>query len=328
MAKYSSTLEYRITTPIDKSGFVQAQNELRRLQQALESLNNIPIGVNTQQIQQAVRDAQLLQEAMHNAFNFSTGQLNTRHLTRELQQSGRELREIYASFSGISRQIPQANTALAAMHSEIFKINTSLKQSNALGARLFNTFSNTVRWGITASVFQEMTNSLYNAVNYMGELDKSLTNIRLVTSESKDSMREFARYANEAAKSLGASTVGYTDAALIYAQQGYGLSDQKKLAEYTIKTANSTGQDTSEVSEQMTALINGYQLSVDEVGSALDTLAKVANTSAADLEELATATSKVASTAKTLGVSQEELTAQIATVVSVTREAPETIGNS
>jgi hypothetical protein len=36
-------------------------------------------------------------------------------------------------------------------------------------------------------------------------------------------MAEFAKYANSAAKSLGSTTTKYTDAALIYYQQG--LSD-------------------------------------------------------------------------------------------------------
>ena len=53
----------------------------------------------------------------------------------------------------------------------------------------------------------------------------------------------------------------------------------------------------------------------------------VANVSAADVEELAKASQKAASTAATTGVSLEQLNAQIATIESVTKEAPEQIGN-
>ena len=53
----------------------------------------------------------------------------------------------------------------------------------------------------------------------------------------------------------------------------------------------------------------------------------VANVSAADVEELAKASQKAASTAATVNVSLEQLNAQIATIESVTKEAPEQIGN-
>ena len=206
---------------------------------------------------------------------------------------------------------PQGTSAMAQLYGQLGKVDTGMKSVSKTTDKIFNTLGNTVRWGVIASGFQYVLNSAHNAVTYMKDLDESLTNIRMVTDESKESMRQFAQYANKAAQSLGNTTVAYTDAALIYAQQGYNLNDQKTLANYTLMTANATGQETSEVSTQMTSMINGFHLSVNEVGGALDVLAKVANTSAADMEELATATAKVASTANTLGVSQEELTAQI-----------------
>jgi TP901 family phage tail tape measure protein len=57
-------------------------------------------------------------------------------------------------------------------------------------------------------------------------------------------------------------------------------------------------------------------------------LAAVAAATAADLEELSTGMSKVASAASVMGVDVDQLNAQLATIVSVTREAPESIGTS
>ncbi len=53
----------------------------------------------------------------------------------------------------------------------------------------------------------------------------------------------------------------------------------------------------------------------------------VANISAADVEELAKASQKAASSASATGVSLDQMNAQIATIESVTRDAPEQIGN-
>ena len=74
--------------------------------------------------------------------------------------------------------------------------------------------------------------------------------------------------------------------------------------------------------------MNGYQISVDNMEASVDKLAKVAAVSASDLEELATAESKVASTANALGVSQDQLVSQLSTIISVTRQAPESVGNA
>jgi len=54
----------------------------------------------------------------------------------------------------------------------------------------------------------------------------------------------------------------------------------------------------------------------------------VAATTASDLEELSTGMSKVASAANLMGVGEDQLAAMLSTVISVTREAPETVGSA
>lgn len=139
-------------------------------------------------------------------------------------------------------------------------------------------------------------------------------------------MERFAETANRAAKGLGASTRDYTEAALIFYQQGLNDSQAQKRAEVTLKAANVTGQSTQDVSEQLTAIWNGYKVSNAEAELYIDKVAAVAADTAADLEELATGMSKVASAANLMGVDIDQLNAQLATVVSVTRQAPESVG--
>jgi hypothetical protein len=56
------------------------------------------------------------------------------------------------------------------------------------------------------------------------------------------------------------------------------------------------------VSEQLTAVWNGYKVSAKESEKYIDKLAAVAASTAADLEELSTGMSKVASAANIMGV--------------------------
>jgi TP901 family phage tail tape measure protein len=116
------------------------------------------------------------------------------------------------------------------------------------------TMANTVRFGISSSIFNSLTGSISKAYNYSVDLDKSLNNIRIVSGQSADQMERFAKYANTAAKELGASTLDYTNASLIYYQQGLTDSEVTERTDVTVKMANALGASAEEVSQYMTAI--------------------------------------------------------------------------
>lgn len=67
-------------------------------------------------------------------------------------------------------------------------------------------------------------------------------------------MRIFAKEANEASKKLGSTTLDYTNAALIYYQQGLPDDQIKERTDITVKMANVLGTSAQEVSDYMTAI--------------------------------------------------------------------------
>ena len=95
-----------------------------------------------------------------------------------------------------------------------------------------------------------------------------------------------------------------------------------------MKTANVTGQSTDAVSEQLTAVWNGYKVNAEQAELYVDRLAAVAATTASNLEELSTGMSKVASAAAAMGVGEDQLAAQLSTIISVTKQAPESVGTA
>lgn len=210
----------------------------------------------------------------------------------------------------------------------VLNTNVNLKQSNKLLNDLATSMSNTVKWGITSGALNTLTNSVRQAWNYSLKLDSSLNDIRIVTGKSADEMERFAKTANTAAKQLGASTLDYTKAALIYYQQGLSEEDVQARTNTTLKVANVTGQSGNTVSEQLTAVWNGYKVSAAEAEQYIDKLSAVAAATASDLEELSTGMGKVASAANSMGVDIDQLNAQLATIISVTRQAPESVGTA
>ena len=140
------------------------------------------------------------------------------------------------------------------LQSDLLSTNLQLKQSNKLLDDMATTFANTIRFGISSSIVNRITNEIQRAYEYSVKLDTSLNDIRIVSGKSADDMERFAVQANKAAKALGSSTLDYTQASTIYYQQGLGDAETAARTEVTLKAANVTAQTGKDVSEQLTAI--------------------------------------------------------------------------
>ena len=267
-----------------------------------------------------------LKVAMMNAYNSTTGVTNVNKFTKEINSqigSYGKLSETLSRYGAAGTQV------WGSMIKQVTSATQGITQISTMTQKFMTTFANTARWSIVTMGFQAILSSAFKAVNYMEELDSSLTNIMMVTDYSRENMQAFAKEAQKAAKALGATTTDYTNATLVFAQQGFDLKESQTYATLSTQLAKVSQQETSDTSDQITAYMNAYHLSdsITELKDALGAWAQVANDSAADVEELATASEKAASTAYTVGVSTDQLNATIATIESVTKDAPENIGN-
>ena len=315
---------------VDTSGLNIAEKELHNI---LESLNQINVtgklsnGMDdyNKGLREAGQTANKLYNILEKSYSAQLGTVNVTKFKQELDKAGLSVKTLKQD---LVKAAPEGAAAFARVGSALLNTNVQIKKTNTLLDEMAQSMSNTVQWGITSSIFNNITNSVQDAYHYVKQLDTSLNDIRIVTDKSAESMAKFAVQANDAAKNLGASTRDYTDASLIYYQQGLGEADVAARAETTLKAANVTGQNTEEVSQQLTAVWNGYKVSAEEAELYVDKLAAVAATTASDLEELSTGMSKVASAANLMGVDVDSLNAQLATIVSVTRQAPESVGTA
>lgn len=103
---------------------------------------------------------------------------------------------------------------------QLTSVNTQMRESHSLLDKMATTLGNTIKWNIASGAINGLTRSVEQAWGYVKSLDGSLNDIRIVTGKSSDEMAKFAVQANNAAKELGKTTTDYTNAALIYAQQG------------------------------------------------------------------------------------------------------------
>ena len=353
MANQGNSIDWALKFKIDKNGFNQLRQEFKDIQQNIKEIQqfyanpvqvlpqngtttgdafNLAMKANQETVKAGRELAQLdkqiqkMDQALVNSYNATLGTINMSKFTQELDSSKIKLDQFYKLLN--KPEVAGGKQAFHQLTAEILGTNLQLKQTSEFMNNLMVSFGNTVKWGITSSIFNSITNSIQGAWTYAKNLDSSLNDIRIVTGKSGDEMERFAREANRAAAALGKSTTDYTNASLIYYQQGLPEEEVKARSETTLKAASVTGQSAEAVSEQLTAVWNGYKVSAEETELYIDKLAAVAAATAADLEELSIGMSKVASAASLMGVDIDQLSAQMATIISVTRQAPESVGTA
>lgn len=141
-------------------------------------------------------------------------------------------------------------------------------------------------------------------------------------------MERMAIQANKTAESLGATTLDYTKAALIYYQQGLDDTAVQERTEVTLRMANALGSSANEVSDYMTAIWNNFDNGSQSLEYYADVITALGAATASSSEEIADGLGKFAAVADTVGLSYEYATSALATVVAETRQSADTVGTA
>ena len=318
--------KYTIFLDFTTGGSVKKiQQELARVSKDLQPSKLISLGFSDTEINKLKSDYSKFSDSISKSFNESTRKFNYEILRKSLAENNINVAQFEKTLNraGISGKY-----SFDTINKGLYGFNQEVKKSQTLMDKLMFTFSNTARWRIANAALNYFTQSIQQAYYFSKDLDRSLTNISIVSGRTREEMAQFAMEANKAAKALSTTTTAYTEASLVFYQQGLATEAVQKMTEATITGSNITGESTQTMSELLTATMQGFQMTAEEAMSVTDKLAAVGAGTAADFYELATAMSKVASIANTAGVSIDQVNAQIATVISVTKEAPEIVGNS
>lgn len=320
--QFQINLAFTADTAQAKKQMQDLQNQLQKLGTGEGSSSKFYI---TEQIQEARTAATELSVHLQQALNQKTGTLDFSKLNQSIQQSGHTLQDYGKQLQtlGPEGQKTFMDLARAVANSEI-----PLKRTNALLNDFAVTMKNTVKWQISSSMVNGFVNSVQSAYNYAQKLDKSLTDIQIVSEKDANYMASFAEHANQAAQSLSTTTKAYADASLIYFQQGLTEEDVLKRTETTIKMAQATGDSVEQVSSYMTAVWNNFADGSKTMEYYADVITKLGAATAASSSEIAEGIQKFAGIGDTIGLSYEYATSALTTLVAETRESASTIGNS
>lgn len=258
MATGQGTYNLIVRTTPDRQSFDNVKKSLQEIASLTNSFAVAPkrqshiTGFTKGELQTMSEDLRNFQNIFNRSFSEKLGSINLTSFNKQLQESKINLNNVAKAYSLNGEQ---GKLAFRELTAEILSTNRNLTQTKTFLDGIATTMGNTIKWGISSSVMNSFTGSVEKAYGYVKNLDKSLNDIRIVSSKSASEMERFAQQANKAAQSLGANTLDYTSASLLYYQQG-NMTDAEIAArtETTVKMANVLGSSSAEVSDYLTAI--------------------------------------------------------------------------
>lgn len=305
----------------------QAKQQIQELQQLLTKVAyNTDLGVSPEKMEKASAAAKELAFHLNEAYNTTTGNYDLSKLNASLAKSKTTVTQLSTSLVQAGATGQQAFIKLAQ---SIAMADQPMITLNARLQDFLTTVKNTVKWQISSSMIHGVMGALQGAYGYAQDLNKSLNDIRIVTGHNIDYMDKFADKANKAAKALSTSTLNYTDASLIYYQQGLTDQQVEERTAVTIKMANAAGESAEKVSQQLTAVWNNFY---EEGGKSLeyyaDVMTALGAATASSTDEIAEGLEKFAAVSNTVGLSYEYATSALATVTATTRQSADVVGTA
>lgn len=309
----------------------QAESALTRLQSSLKNITaqqNLDTGgyKMATQFNSASEAAIKLRQNLQSAVNVNTGALDLSKFAKEMDKSGMSLEKYRTTLSAIG---PSGQAAFADLAKAIVSSETPITRSIGLMDKLWDTLKRTAGWQISSNIMHGLQSALSEAYNYAQDLNRSLNDIRIVTGHDAEKMAAFAKEANKAAKALSSTTLAYTDASLIYYQQGLNDEAVKERTDVTIKMANVTGTTAQTVSEQLTAVWENFRTNGQHTAEYYaDVMTALGAATASSTDEIAEGLQKFASVADTIGLSYEYAASALTTITAKTRQSADVVGTA
>lgn len=178
---------------------------------------------------------------------------------------------------------------------------------------------------LLASGIMEIGQKIKQGFGFTTELNKSLTDIGMVTNQNQQETDRLGQSYNKLAKELGGTTQAVANASVEFYRQGLSQSEVNERIQQTVKFSKVAGMEFTQSAETLTAVVNSMGVDITRV---TDVFAYMGDAVATSAEEIGIAFQKVGGIAGTLKVPFEKVASYIAVLSSKTRETSEVIGTA
>ena len=178
--------------------------------------------------------------------------------------------------------------------------------------------------GAVSSLFRNFR----EGISTLNDLNKNLTDIRVVTNMSASEANVLAGNFNQMARDMGATTGEMLEGATEWYRQGKETAEVQEMVKASIIQSKLAAMDSAQSTEYLTSILNGYKMESKDVMSVIDQMVAVDNAAATSVAELSAALQRSSNSASQAGVGFSKLISYVGTVSSVTRKNAESIGES
>ena len=323
-AKYAESLsEIRLEAERYTTAIKSAQQEQNNNTKQNIEANRVLTDVETQ-IQKAtlnVRNFSAAQSSskknVRDAYNSLIGYISLyKKLQSDIQNTGYVTKEYSDRLQELKRNIAAAVTVIKASGNATKSFGDKLSESIKKFASWFS-----ITQAVSKSV-QYVRSMITNTI----ELDKSMTQLKIVTNETADA---YANYSDEIAKTaqeIGASITDLVDATTTYARLGYSLQESQGLAKVTAMLQEVGDIEAQDAQDAITAIIKAFSneidpKNIDDIMAVGDKLVKVGNNFPISVSQIAEGINNAASALSESGNSFDESIALLTAATTVSQNA-------
>lgn len=338
-AQTGNLTENGITSFLDT--FIAAlPTKAAELQTALEEVNNT-LAKQTQELQAKL---EALNQATARVNQLEGVQKNYQDIIDGLEQKLAKLKEqadqlkqqieaaVNARVGDVKRQGAEgaggAGAAYREATSQVNMYKTAVDRARASEQMVGRIQGFVQRWFSIYSVVRMINKAIHNVIATVKELDKTITNIAIVTNMSQSDLWAQMGTYTETARKFATSISGVYEVAQLYYQQGLQSAQVTEMTEATLKLARIAGMGYADATNYMTNAVRSFKMEMSDAQRVTDVYSAISASAATSSSELAEAMSKTASSAEAVGSSFENTTAMMAVMIEATREAPQNIGSA
>lgn len=228
------------------------------------------------------------------------------------------IRDMHAAFDATGTAI---GTAVGKIRKEGSLLSNVFNGLGKEATKLFRYFA--ARFGI-----EEVFQAFRTGVQYVRDIDRALTELKKVTSETDATYQNFLQTMSQVGSVIGATTADLVNSSADWARLGYSIQEAGELAKNTAILLNvSEFENVEEATEAMVASLQAYGDQFDPSNSIemIDKLNIVGNNFAVSSDGIAEALKRSASTLVESGNDFEQSIAMVAAANKVIQD-PEQVG--
>lgn len=254
-------------------------------------------------------------------------------INKDLDECTNYSKEAKFGLRALRDELESANPRnLKEITSEIINIENAEIRAGRAGRSFIDTLKNSGFHQIAAQMagmfgVYDVINGLKQVASTIRELDTAYTEMRKVSDESAQSLKNFQKESFSTADSVGTTALAMQDATATWMRLGESLDDAKESAkDATVLLNVSEFDNIDEATDSLVAMSQAYK-ELDKM-EIIDVLDKIGNEYSISTDELSTALKDSAAVLKTQGNDLAESVALITAGNAITQDASKTAGET